>query len=257
VIADTHVHTSKLWYEPIEIIMCQMQVNKVDKAILIPYGGNYLSDSYEIECAHKYPGKFGAVVQVDAKNPDALDTLEMLAKQGAIGVRLRPQSDPIAVWRKADELGLIVSSHGTIDAYAKDDFKKMVEELPNLQIVLEHLGGASITKSCPEPNYPLFDKVLALAKYPNVYIKLPGFGEFLSRPKPMRNPAFDNPPTQFKMVYEAFGPQHMMWGSDFPPSAGREGYANTLHYPMEKVSYFTKEDKEWIFGKTAISVFKI
>jgi L-fuconolactonase len=257
VIVDTHVHSSELWYEPIETIMYQMQANKVDKSILIPYSGNYLSESYEIQCTLKYPGKFGAVVQVDAKKPDALDTLEMLAQQGAVGVRLRPQSDPIAVWRKANKLGLIVSSNGTIDTYAKDGFKKMVEELPNLKIVLEHLGGGSKTKTCPEPNYQLFDEVLLLANYPNIYIKLPGFGELLPRPRPMKNPTFDNPPTQFKMVYEAFGPQRMMWGSDFPPSAEREGYANALRYPMEEVDYFTKEDKEWIFGKTAISVFKI
>jgi L-fuconolactonase len=237
--------------------MYQMHANKVDKAILIPYGGNYLPDSYEIECARKYPGKFGAVVHVDAKKPDALDTLEVLSKQGAIGIRLRPQSDPITLWRKANELGLIVSSNGTIDAYAEDHFISMVEEMPHLKIALEHLGGASKTKSCPEPNYPLFDKVLALAKYPCIYIKLPGFGELLSRPKPMRNPTFDDPPILFKSVYDAFGPQRMMWGSDFPPSAEREGYSNTLRYPIEKVSYFTKEDKEWIFGKTALSVFKI
>jgi len=48
----------------------------------------------------------------------------------------------------------------------------------------------------------------------------------------------------------------VMWGSDFPPVAGREGYHNALSWTMEHLKCRSDDDKEWVFGKTATSLFK-
>ncbi len=261
ILVDTHVHVGQYWYEPVETLLFQMQRNGVAKAVLIQFLGNY-DNRYEVECLHRYPGRFAVVVMVDTEKSDASDTLEKWAEEGAVGVRLRPNGrspgpDPLAIWRKASELGLVVSSIGTADMFAGDEFRRLVEELPDLKIVLEHLGGA-VPEPQPESqiDYNLFEKVLALAKYPNIYIKLPGFGELLPRPVPHGTP-FDKPPHVVHMAYEAFGRQRMMWGSNFPPCAKKEGYTNTLRFPMERTPFFSEEDKEWIFGKTALSVWKM
>jgi L-fuconolactonase len=260
IIVDSHVHTSRLWYEPIETLLSQMERNRVRKAVLIQYGG--ASSEYEIECTITHPGRFGAVMRVESQRPNAPEIMGTFARKGAIGVRMSayndfPGKDPLAVWRKAAELGLHVSCYGTVELFGSRDFRQIIEAFPNLKIVLEHLGGAAKTKQNPNPNHRLFHQVLGLSKYPNIYIKIPGFGELLPRPYPMVDPAFDHPPPQIKMVYETFGPRHMMWGSDFPPCAAREGYANALRYPFESVPFFTKADKEWIFGQTALSVWNI
>jgi len=259
IVVDSHVHASKHWFEPVETLLYQMKTNGVSKAILVPYAGN-TDNGYELECMRKYTGTLKAVVQVDYKDPDAQAALKKLAGEGAVGVRLRPYEhspgpDSFTLWRKAEELGLAVSTHGSIEMFADAAFAKMIESLPGLKIVLEHLGGAAKTIAFPKPEYELFGKVLALAKYPNVYIKIPGFAELLPRPFPFKVPAFDGPPPLLKKVYDAFGSHRMMWGSDFPPCAGREGYANSLQFPMGKVPFFTQDDKEWVFGKTALSVW--
>ena len=57
-------------------------------------------------------------------------------------------------------------------------------------------------------------------------------------------------------AYDAFGASRMMWGSDFPPVAGREGYRNALQWTVEHVLCHSEADKESIFGKTALSLFK-
>jgi L-fuconolactonase len=260
IIVDSHVHTSQLWYEPVETLLFQMERNHVSKAVLVQYGGS--TSEYEIECVRNYPGRFGAIVLVDSQRPDAPETIEQHAKKGAVGVRLSARDeysgkDRLSVWRKAADLGMHVNCYGSIDSLAAREFQTIIEEFPALKIVLEHLGGAVKTKQNPNPNPELFHRVLELAKYPNLYIKVPGFGELLPRPYPMVDPVFDSPPPQIRMVYDAFGPKRMMWGSDFPPCANREGYANALHYPLERVPFFTAEDKEWIFGKTALSVWNI
>ena len=68
---------------------------------------------------------------------------------------------------------------------------------------------------------------------------------------------FENIPPLIEMAIEAFGPQRLMWWSNFPPVAGRgEGYRNALLWPMEHVTYKSEEDKEWIFGNTAATLYK-
>ena len=58
------------------------------------------------------------------------------------------------------------------------------------------------------------------------------------------------------MAYDAFGPRRMMWGSDYPPVSGREGYRNALQGVMGHPAFKSDEDKEWVMGKTAMNVFK-
>ena len=58
------------------------------------------------------------------------------------------------------------------------------------------------------------------------------------------------------MAYEAFGPERMMWGSDYPPVSGREGYGNALRLTLEQFQSKSKYDKEMIFGRVAGDVFR-
>ena len=58
------------------------------------------------------------------------------------------------------------------------------------------------------------------------------------------------------MAYEAFGPDRMMWGSDYPPSAGREGYRNTLEGVRNHPAFANDDDIDWVLGKTAARIWK-
>ena len=256
-VVDTHCHAARGWFEPVETLMYQMERNGVDKAVLVQIRGKY-DNSYELGLRKRHPGKFTVAVLVDTKRPDAPATLEKWAREGAAGIRLgpgerSPGADPLAIWRKAAQLGLAVSSLGTPAEFASPEFSALVAALPDLKVVIEHYAGAK-----PEPNmdWPAFAKALELAKYPNTYIKIGGFAELLPRPFPYQWPTFTEEPKALRMIYDAFKPRRMMWGSDFPPVASREGYANALAFPRDRVSYFTPDDKRWIFGETALSVWR-
>ncbi len=263
ILVDAHVHTVQNWYEPVETLLFEMEKNGVAKAVLIQSLGVF-DNSYLFECVHSYPGRFAAAVLVDHKRADATDTLEKLAEKGAAGIRLgadwrSPGPDPLAIWRKTSELGLVVSLLGTPEELAADEFRRLVEELPDLKIVLEHLGGIARGQGpLAQPDDPgVVKKVIALAKYPNICIKLTGFGEFLPKSAITSGKPIRELPPFLHMAYESFGRQRMMWGSNFPPVARMEGYRNALRLPLENIPFFTKEDKEWIFGKTALSVWKL
>ncbi|MFC1987442.1 amidohydrolase family protein [Chloroflexota bacterium] len=268
VIVDTHVHTSLYWFEPIEIILCQMNRNRVDKATLVQFLGQ-TDNRYIIESAHRFPGRFYPVVSVDTDRTDAPDTLKQLAKEGARSVRLRvttrsPGNDPLAIWRTCAELSLPVSCGGNEEDFASDEFLKLIKSLPHVAVIIEHLGhgqhGQHKDRSQQDelPPYTTYRKLLALADCPNTYIKVGGLGEICKRPFPFRQPFYSvgGVPPFIQMAYEAFGPSRMMWGSDYPLCSYREGYSNTLHYLREYLTSFCSEgDKEWIFGKTALSLF--
>ena len=49
----------------------------------------------------------------------------------------------------------------------------------------------------------------------------------------------------------------MMWGSDFPPVAGREGYRLALNLTRDQFAAKSDADREQIFGQTASSVFNL
>ncbi len=174
------------------------------------------------------------------------------AAQGIVGIRLeataRAQTaDPLAQWRTATELDLVVSAPCTPDALLSPQFAEVVDTFPNLQIVIEHLAGVNTDT---QPPYAEFEQVLALARHPNLSIKLPGFGEFCPLPYP-----FAAVPPLARRAVEAFGPQRVMWGSDYPPVSSREGYEHSLRYPMEYFADLSDADRAWIFGKTALRVW--
>ena len=57
------------------------------------------------------------------------------------------------------------------------------------------------------------------------------------------------------MAYEAFGPERLMWGSDYPPVSGREGYANALRLTLAEFEAKPEEERRAIFGGVAMRLY--
>lgn len=263
-IIDTHCHVSLVWYEPVEALLDQMARNGVDGATLIQIQGEFDND-YQFACAARHPGKFAPVVLLDTDAPDAVATLERLAAQGASGVRFNATTrsagaDPLALWRAAERLGLPVSCAGSAATFSAPAFADLIAAVPTLPIVIEHLGALS-KPDADAAEGAARRRVFALARFPNTYIKITGLGEFCQRAIPVTAPfPFVRPlPDYLARAFEAFGPTRMMWGSDYPPVSGREGYTNALRLTMaelETVPGFDAAAREAIFGGTALRVFR-
>ena len=261
-IVDSHCHVARNWFEPIEILLRQMDRIGVAQAVLTQFNGQY-DNSYQSECARQHPDRFSSVVIVDTARPDAPAELERLAAQGASGVRLRantrsPGDDPLAIWRAAARLGLSVSCGGGTAQFAAPEFAEALQAFPNLPIVIEHLGSGNTpdgNETSPSPRQQIFD----LARFPNAHLKIHGLGEFAKRAMPVRDPfPFEEPiPPLLDRAVEAFGPNRVMWGSDYPPVSGREGYANALNFTMEALVNQPEAARAEIFGGTAQRVFPI
>jgi L-fuconolactonase len=257
-IVDSHCHVSPSWYEPVEALLFQMDRNGVAHAVLIQMNGQ-ANNEYQFEVVRRFPGRFAAVAWIQASAPDASETLTRLADRGISGVRLAaasrsPGDDGLGVWRTAAALGLAVSCSGTSAEFASPEFARVVQAFPGLRIVVEHLGGDNHLRADTLEDRR---RVLALARFPNVYVKVHGLGEFCTRRLPVAEPfPFERPiPSLLDMAFQAFGPGRMMWGSDYPPVSAREGYQNALRLTLEQFAARSEEERALIFGRVALTVF--
>ena len=239
-----------------ELLLETMHEYGVDKAVIVQpiyylYDNSYVADSLK-----KYPGKFAAMGIMDRHAPDAPEQLEKLVvEDGFSGLRMHlgrpddpaewaaPDQDPI--WRKAEELGASFLSFGPADKLPA--VEPIIARFPGVKVVLDHIGGAPTNEEEPAP---ILGNVLKMAQYENVYVKF--------SPQPHKSdeeyPHRDSLPALQK-IYEAFGRERVMWGTDFPHVLLGMGYGPALDLFRKHMDFLSAEDKEWLFGKAASSVW--
>jgi predicted TIM-barrel fold metal-dependent hydrolase len=108
-----------------------------------------------------------------------------------------------ALWDAAAELGLIVELHIGPDYAAQAG--ELVRAHPNTPVLIDHLAEPHMGNAVE------YAQVLALAQYDHVYMKLSGLNHF-SDDAPLYLEA--RPFT--RLVIDAFGPEHLVWGSGTP-----------------------------------------
>jgi len=261
-IVDSHCHASDKWYEPVETLLDAMDRNAVDAAVLVQMLGDY-EHAYMLEAARRYPGRFVVVAGVRIERDDACENIRRAADAGLAGVRLRPGgrspgTDPLALWRCLEELRLPISCVGKAADFTSPDFTALVKALPGVPIVLEHLGG--LARPDVGDRSKMAEAVLELAQYPNVHLKLPGLGQLAPRmaeldPRIAMPLQMDGVMAFIDHIITAFSERRIMWGSDFPPVASREGYANALEWTRLSLGHHPASTLRSIFGETARRVF--
>lgn len=251
-IVDTHTHAGTSWFEPVESLIHQMDANSVQRSVLVQHAGMY-DNSYLLDCAARHQGRFSVVGLVDETSPSAPDDLAAWVERGLAGVRLTPDS-PKVLWRAASDLEIAVSCRPDLDAFVSGRFTELVQALPEpTRIVVEHFAGA--TPDMEEP-YEEFTRALRISELTDVCVKIGGLGEISDRPPTLANEfRFDHTPPFVEMVLEAFGPTRTMWGSDFTPVSGREGYRNALQGIMNHPALADPQVRYLVMGRTASSVF--
>ena len=270
-IIDTHLH---VWSDdfarypfaegrketegaPVELLNETMAEAGVDRAVIVqPI--HYLYDNrYVADCLRRFPGKFTAIGLVDRHASNAPDQLQRLVEEeGFGGLRIhlaRPDdaaewaaSDQDRIWQRVEELDACFIVHGPTALLPA--IEPIIARFPGVKVLLDHIGGAPIDE---EPPFPVLSHVLDLAKYANVYVKFTPQGHKSKLPYPHE----DTFPT-FRRIYDAFGPQRLMWGTNFPGVLKGVGYLPALELFRTHVDFLSEEDKEWLFSKTALTVWK-
>jgi predicted TIM-barrel fold metal-dependent hydrolase len=218
---DTHAHVGDARHTPAgepfrtaEELLALMDAHAVQAAVLVPYLG-FTDNDYLAASVARWPERIVAVAYVDWRQEDACSELERLSRTGHFrGVRLEaharsPGRDPFRIWKTAQALDLRISVQGgRSPAFWAEGLGEVLRQLPGLAARIEHL--ARPLADC-DPAEASFQGVLRLADYPRVAINLDGLWA-VSR----TGPPYDDVWPYAEAALAAFGPERVMWGSDFP-----------------------------------------
>jgi L-fuconolactonase len=200
------------------------------------------------------------VAQLEIGAPDFGAKLAELAKDPrVVGIRgflwsptLTLSEKQLADCRELAKRGMTLDliSRGTLNP--KDKVEALAAAVPDLRIIIDHLGGAK----GEQPNAAWVAAVSGLAKHKNIYMKFSSFFD-------MYNPAAteDNPwkaPTNvsaykphFDVLFKAFGPERMIWGSNWPVVGLGGSYAQEIAIAEEYLKPLGPEVRDRVMFKNA------
>jgi predicted TIM-barrel fold metal-dependent hydrolase len=220
----------------------------VARAVLVPpsWIGDDNTDS--LDAARRYPDRFAVMGRFDPTAPDARGRLERWRDQpGMLGIRLTFHlpfwSGWLAdgtldwFWPAAEGAGLplMIFVPGHVPHVGP-----IAARHPRLRLILDHLARWGEKKD--DQAFADIDEVLALARQPNVAVKVSALPCYSSEAYP-----FPGLTRHLRRVYDAFGPRRMLWGTDY--SRLPVPYRDAVRHMRDGIDFLTGDDREWIMGR--------
>ena len=239
-----------------EQMIAAMDEAGVDKSALVQASTCYGHDnSYVADAVAAHPDRFTGVFSVDVLAPDAVEKMRYWRDLNLTGLRLftigstmTTQADWIddpkayPAWGAAADLDLPICMQ--MSPAALPQLVSMMKRFPSVKVILDHLARPVLADG---PPYAAAAPLFALAQYPTVYLKITPrtFAE-------CRN-GKATPESFFAKLAGEFGASRLAWGSNYPSSEGP--LSALLAVARESVASLPQADRDWIFAKTAQSIY--
>jgi L-fuconolactonase len=230
-----------------DVLQAEMDVAGVDRVVLVPPLWDPGVNAYSLSLARAEPQRYSVMGLLPSDEPDPMATWRTLQEQPDLrGVRLlfntRERIAPLLrgrlndLWPKLEAASVVVAMLIPGELPLVDDIAR---RHPTLRIIVDHLGvprGASGPAA-----FSHLPALLALAKHPNVCVKAAGVGDYALDPYPFHS--LDEP---LHRVFDAFGPERMIWGSDL--SRLHHPYRQCVQHFCETLRWLSQADLELIMG---------
>jgi L-fuconolactonase len=239
-----------------EQMVAAMDKAGVAKAAIVQASTCYGHDnSYVADAVAAHPDRFTGVFSVDVLAADAPERMRYWVGKKLSGLRLftfgstmqnqaswldDPKSFP--AWECAGELGLSICLQ--MSAPGLPQMIRMAERFPKVRILLDHCARPALEDG---PPYAAAESLFALAKYPNIYLKL------TQRNFTESHKGKATPETFFPKLVSTFGAARLAWGSNYPSSEG--SLDELLALATTSLKGLPASDQEWIFAKTAQTLY--
>jgi predicted TIM-barrel fold metal-dependent hydrolase len=238
----------------IERLLPMMDEAGVDSVVVVPPSWPGDRNDYGIEAVDRYPDRFRVMGRITLQNRESAKLLPAWKEQrGMLGVRVLfvgPRApwltDGTSDWfwpavEKA-QLPVMFFAPGQVSRFAA-----IAERHPQLTLIMDHM--------CLHPDM-LKDGTLneavaqtaALAKYPNVSVKLSGTLHVSTEPYPFWDMA-----AHIERVFDAYGPQRCYWGTDMTNSFDRASYRERVTHFTEELKFLSEDDKDWVMGRAILA----
>lgn len=236
-----------------EMLLDLMDANGISKTVIIQVIHYRYDNRYLASVLKKYPQYFLGVCRVDPLDPAAPDHLsDISAQPGFRGVRLSPAAGPEGdwirgslmppLWKRCDSLRIPMTLLAPITRMP--DLVPLIEKFPDLTIVVDHIAD------CPVGRPEELNKLIALRRYPRVYVKISHTWSLSKNGYPWLDAQ-----TLVKRLYDTFGPQRLMWATDWPIAKERATYLERLTVVRDEMKFLNAADKEWMLSKAVEQVW--
>jgi L-fuconolactonase len=200
----------------------------------------------------------GVVGWVDFENPAAPDLIAKLAEhRSLVGLRPMIQDIPDADWMLRRELrpafDALQKADLTFDALTLPHHLSNLQELLarhlEMRVVIDH-GSKPVIRESQIEDWAA--DMAALAEKTQAYCKLSGL---VTEAKP--NWTVDDLRPYVDHLLETFGPDRLIWGSDWPVCLLASDYKRWVETTEELLSDLSTEEQNAILGGNAIRAYKL
>jgi L-fuconolactonase len=240
----------------IEELIIAMNEAGIDKAAIVQsvsthgYDCSYLADSVALQ-----PQRCTGICSLDLLAADAPEKIRYWVKERKLsGLRVytggltnkqsNSLSDPKTFpgWECARELGIPVCV--SLRPEGLPQLMVLIKQFPQVRIIVDHLMDAPIEEG---PPFTGSESLFGLALYGNVYLKLTSINIRALRK------GNGSPESFFPLLVKKFGASRIAWGSNYPASEGP--LKEIVSEAKSALAVLSKQDQEWIFARTAQSLY--
>ena len=254
---------------PVEDLLKLMAGSAVDAAVLVPLDAH---DDYVSQVLAEYPKTFAAIAvaassELRVGGARGVESLRARREHfGFHGLRTQWLGEPghpvtdspaLPILRYLAEEGLLLWTYLPPDQLPL--LPEVVRELPELRVVLNHLGFCPHDMWVDEHRRPRFDnpfpestvqQVLRLSEAGGVHLMVSGQYALSTQEPPY--------PDLFQVTRrfaESYGPQRLVWASDYPWTRNVPGYRALLEVVPEALPDLDADDLACVLGGTARTLF--
>jgi L-fuconolactonase len=236
-----------------------LRENGVSKTVLVQASNSVAESRWLLQLADENSFIAGVVGWVDLMSLETASQLEELTAHPKFkGVRHLVESEPHDDWLVHGEvlngLKLLAAFDVSFDLLVHTRHLKyarqVAEECPELSLVIDHMAKPPIARN----EFAEWARELRpLAAFSNVYCKLSG----LVTEADWKNWQTEDLRPCVDYALQFFGPQRLMFGSDYPVCLLAASYKQVLESFQELLKDLSADDREQIFGGNATRFYRL
>ncbi len=228
----------------------------VSRVVLIqhyPYHG--WDNAYLIDACRRHPGQFRVVGMIDHQLPSPGRRMRELLRRGVTGFRIgsgagQPDwlaSDGMnAMWKTSAETRqpmCCLINPSDLPAVAS-----MCERHPDTPVVIDHFARIGMTGKIEESDLA---SLCDMKRFRHVFVKLSAYYALGDK-----RPPHDELIPMIRRLFEAFGPDRLMWASDMPYQLrGDSTYESSIGLVRDRIDFLSPDDRRRLLKDTAEAVF--
>jgi len=218
----------------------------VDAAIIHPPSWDPNSNEQAVAAVQAHPDRFAILGNFPLDRPESRALVPDWKKRpGMVGLRftfLEPHKRSWPTDGTIDWLWPAAEKADIPIALLAGDWLPLVGQIagrhPGLRLLVDHMGALRGARG--DAAFPAMDDLVALAKLPNVAVKLTGGPFYADDPYPFRSLH-----KHYRRMYDAFGPRRLFWGTDITkmPCSWRQCVTH-----FQEIDWIPEADKRLIMG---------